>query len=291
MAGSCIISSLSRLSEMDKIAVVTDSTSDLPEDLAQLHRIHVVSNFMVIDGESVEDGRGMTREQFYNQLPEMKSLPTTATASSGTYEQLYRDLFQQGFSQIISIHASSNLSGIYNAASVAAQAFENRIHVIDSQFISLGLGFQAITAAEAAASQPLDKVLETIVDARRRIRVVALLDTLEFVRRSGRVSWARARLGEFFQIKPLIEVRAGKVFSLGETRTRRKGIERLTEILSGLSGLDRLAIIHTNAEAEAQAFLATIQSEIKHRPFCVNITTVIGTHTGPKALGFVAMVS
>jgi DegV family protein with EDD domain len=233
----------------------------------------------------------MTREQFYRHLPEMKSLPTTATASSGTYEQLYQDLFHQGFSQIISIHASSLLSGIYNAAIIAAQAFENRIHVIDSQSISLGLGFQAIAAAEAAPSQPLEKVLEIIADVRRRIRVIALLDTLEFVRRSGRVSWARARLGEFLQIKPLIEVRAGKVVSLGETRTRRKGIERLTEILSSLGRIDRLAILHTNAEADAQAFLDAIQSKIEHPPFCVNITTVIGTHTGPKALGFTVMLS
>jgi len=291
MAGSLITSSLYRLSEMDNIAIVTDSTADLPDDIVELYRIQVVPNFMVIDGESVEDGRGMTREQFYRHLPGMKSLPTTATASSGTYEKLYRDLLHQGFRQIISIHASSLLSEVYNAANIAARAFENQICVIDSQLISLGLGFQVITAAEAAASQPLDKVLALIDEARRRIRVVALLDTLEFVRRSGRVSWARARLGEFFQIKPLIEVRAGKVVSLGETRTRRKGIERLTDMVRSLGDIDRLAILHTNAESDAQSVLDTLQSKVKHPPFCVNITTVTGTHTGPNALGFAATLS
>ena len=276
---------------MEDIAVVTDSTADLPDDLVKLHRIYVVPNIMVIDGESVTDGQGMTREGFYRELPDMKSLPTTATASSGVYEQLYRDLFKQGYSQIVSIHAASLLSGINNAASLAAQAFENRIQVIDSQSISLGLGFQALTAAEAALSHSVEEILAILEDVRRRIRVIAMLDTLEFVRRSGRVSWARARLGEFLQIKPLIEVRGGKVFSLGEARTRRKGIERIMEILGSLGKLERLAILHADAEEDAQALLAAVSNEINHPPFCFQITTVIGTHTGPKALGFVAMMS
>ncbi len=135
---------------MDHIAIVTDSTADIPEELAERHNIHVVPNILVIDGRSVEDGKGISRQEFYTNLPNMKAFPTTATASSGTYHQLYQRLFQEGFSQILSIHAASLLSGIFNAASLAAQAFGECARVIDSHFVTLGLGFQALAAAEAA---------------------------------------------------------------------------------------------------------------------------------------------
>ena len=118
-----------------------------------------------------------------------------------------------------------SLSGILNAASSAAQAFGEKVHVLDSGQVSLGLGFQVLAAAEAIyQGASLENVLRLIKDVRKRVRLVAMLDTLEYVRRSGRVSWARARLGNLLQIKPFIELREGTVFSLGETRTRTKGM-------------------------------------------------------------------
>jgi len=275
---------------MDHIAIVTDSTADIPEELTERHNIHVVPNILVIDGKSMEDGKGISRQEFYSDLPGMKAFPTTATASSGTYQQLYQRLFQEGFSHIISIHAGSLLSGIFNAASLAAQAFGEYVRVIDSHYVTLGLGFQALAAAEAALHEPLESVLALIEDVRQRVRVVALLDTLEYVRRSGRVSWARAHLGELLQIKPLIEIRSGQVVRLGEERTRRKGIERLLRHLSDLGKLERLAILHTNAEQEALRILDDLQPDLPVRPFCVNITPIIGAHVGPNGLGFAAVV-
>jgi len=274
---------------METIAIVTDSTADIPMDLAVQYHIYVIPNILIVNGESLKDGIDMTRHDFYERLPTMKAIPTTATASSGTYQHLYKKLLQEGVSQILSIHASSLLSGIYNAACVAAHSFEERVHVIDSQSITLGLGFQVLAAAEAALSEPIERILKIIEDVRRRVHVIAMLDTLEYVRRSGRVSWARARLGELMHIKPLLEVKGGRVLSLGLARTRRKGIERLVEFLYALGKLERLAIVHTNADKDAQELLESLSLEIATPPVYVNVTTVIGTHTGPNALGFAAV--
>jgi len=274
---------------METIAIVTDSTADIPMDLAVQYHIYVIPNILIVNGESLKDGIDMTRHDFYERLPTMKAIPTTATASSGTYQHLYKKLLQEGVSQILSIHASSLLSGIYNAACVAAHSFEERVHVIDSQSITLGLGFQVLAAAEAALSEPIERILKIIEDVRRRVHVIAMLDTLEYVRRSGRVSWARARLGELMHIKPLLEVKGGRVLSLGVARTRRKGIERLVEFLYALGKLERLAIVHTNADKDAQELLESLSLEIATPPVYVNVTTVIGTHTGPNALGFAAV--
>jgi DegV family protein with EDD domain len=275
---------------MEKIAIVTDSAADIPDTLAAQHQIHIVPNILVVEGKEYEDGKDMTRQEFYSILPRMKTFPTTATSSSGAYHQLYSSLLERDFNRIISIHLSSVLSGIYNAASIAAQAFGGRIHVIDSQQVSLGVGFQVLAAAKAALSEPADDILKIIEDIRQRVRVVAMLDTLEYVRRSGRVSWARARLGELLMIKPLIEIKAGRVISLGEVRTRHKGIERLRDILYHIGHIEELAVVHTNAEADALAFLESLQSEIPAQPLCVNVTPAIGTHAGPNALGFAVVL-
>lgn len=275
---------------MGHIAIVTDSTADIPEELTERHNIYVVPNILVIDGRSAEDGKGISRQEFYAGLPTMKAFPTTATASSGTYQQLYQRLFQEGFSQILSIHAASLLSGIFNAASLAAQSFGEYVRVIDSHYVTLGLGFQALAAAEAALHEPLESILALVENVRRRVRVVAMLDTLEYVRRSGRVSWARAHLGELLQIKPLVELRSGQVFRLGEERTRRKGIGRLLRHLRDLGKLERLAILHTNAEDDALRILDDLRPDLPTQPFCVNVTPIIGAHVGPNGLGFAAVV-
>jgi DegV family protein with EDD domain len=268
-----------------RTAVVTDSTSDIPHGLAQDHRIRVVPNIIVLDGQSIEDDQAFSRREFYQKLPAMKQLPTTATASSGTYGKVYADLFEEGFEAILSIHASSQLSGIYNAASAAAQAFPGRVKVVDSQQVSLGLGFQALAAAEAAAAGlPFDGILESLDRLRPKVRLFAMLDTMEYIRRSGRISWAQAGLGSLLQIKLFVEVRDGSVRRAGEARTRRKGLARLHEILAGLGKPERLAILHTNADDDASWLLESLDLEFS--PLIVNVTTVIGAHVGPNALGF-----
>jgi DegV family protein with EDD domain len=165
------------------------------------------------------------------------------------------------------------------------------VHVLDSKQLSLGLGFQVLEAAESSLKGlSLEAILERIEDVRRRVRVVAMLDTLEYVRRSGRVSWARAQLGNLLHVKPFLEVRDGNVFKLGDTRTRRKGIERFKQLVRGLGALERFAILHTNAEDEARQILEEINPDLSAPPLVVNVTTVIGTHVGPNGLGFAAVL-
>ena len=273
------------------IAIVTDSTCDIPQNLIRKYDIHVVPNILVINDRSIEDNEGFSRERFYTELPEMEPLPTTSTASSGAFGAVYEDVLHEPVTKVISIHAASLLSGIYNAASLAAQAFGNHVQVIDSQQVSLGLGFQVLAAAEAMTEGlPLEEILQRVEEVRQRVRFVAMLDTLEYLRRSGRVSWARASLISLLQIKPFIELRDGVVHRRGEVRTRKQGINRLLEMLWGLYPWERLAILHSNAEADARQLLEDLHPDMPTQPLIVNVTTIIGTHVGPNGLGFVAVV-
>jgi DegV family protein with EDD domain len=272
------------------VAIVTDSACDIPPEIAEQLHIHVIPNVLVIDGQSFLDGREISRQKFYERLPKMKDVPSTSAPSPGTFQAVYEGLFQQGYQQIISIHVPDTLSAIFSVASLAAQPFDGRVKVIDSGTFTLGLGFQAIAAAEKAVNgHPLENILSEIASIRQRVHVVAMLDSLEYIRRSGRVSWARARLGSMLDIKPFLRVHESKVLGLGEARTRHKGIERLLQILQDLGPLQRLAVLHTNAEKDALLFLQQVKNEIDTSPLLVNVTTVIGTHVGPNGLGFTAV--
>jgi len=274
-----------------RIAVVTDSTSDIPAELAASNNIFVIPAILVVNGQSIQDGPGISREAFYEQLPTMKSPPTTGSPSAGAYMQLYEHLLKSGYDQVVSIHVSGILSGVLNSAKIAAQNFKSRVQIVDSGQASLGLGFQVLAAAEAVTQGlGLNAVIEAANQTRVRVRIVALLDTLDYVRRSGRVSWARASLGKFLQIKPLIELREGVVIRLGEERTRKKGMERLAGLLTSLGDLERLAILHTNALADANQFADRFTSQSQRSPLVVNVTSIIGTHVGPNGLGFAAVV-
>jgi len=275
-----------------KIGIVTDSTADIPPELAQERGIHIVPAILIIDSQSIKDGEGISRHEFYERLPAMRSLPTTASPSTGSFQQIYDALIRQGFSHIISIHATSRLSGIFNAARVAAQSFGDRVRVVDSEYVTLGMGFQVLAAAEAVMrGLSLEAILARIEDVRKRVRVIAMLDTLDYIRRSGRVSWARASLGSLLSIKPFVELKEGVVLRMGEVRTRRKGIEHLIELMNKLGPLECLAVLHTNAEAEARLMLERLTAKLETTPLLVNVTTIIGTHVGPNGLGFVAVTA
>ena len=142
-------------------------------------------------------------------------------------------------------------------------------------------------ASEAAAQGAIqDEVLTLVENVRKRVRLTALLDTIEYVRRSGRVSWAVAMIGGVLHLQPLIELRYGIVHRLGQARTRLQGIERLVETLNSWGPLERLAVLHTNAESAARQLLEDVKSKVSIPPLLVNVTTAIGTHVGPNGLGF-----
>ena len=275
---------------MMKIALVSDSACDIPYEMIVSQEIHVVPNILIIDGKSIEDNREFSRQEFYEQLPKMTSTPTTSTASVGTYQALYEDLLQKGFDQVVSIHVSSQLSGIFNAASTAAKSFPRKVHVVDSQQVSLGLGFQVLEAAEAIANGiSLESLLALLGQTRERVRLIAMLDTLEYVRRSGRISWARASLVAMLNLKPFMEVKDGSVLSLGGVRSRKKGMSLLFEMMQSPKPLKRFALLHSNAEDDARRLLENLAPEVPTPPLIVNVNTVLGAHVGPNALGFVAL--
>jgi DegV family protein with EDD domain len=274
-----------------KTAIVTDSTADVPSELAEILHIYVIPAILMLGEQSFEDGKGITREEFYLRLPEMSQLPTTGTPAIGTFENVYQHLLDQGFQNILSIHVASTLSGIFNTAKLASENFKGFVTVIDSESLSMGIGFQVIAAAEAALNNlPTKATLKIIETTRQNTKLFAMLDSLEYVRRSGRVGWTRARIGSMLRIKPFLEVNAGQVFNMGQTRTRKKGIDHLKEILSKQGNLKRLAILHTNAEDDAHAFINSLEFITPPDPLIVNVTTVIGTHVGPNALGFAAVL-
>jgi DegV family protein with EDD domain len=273
-----------------KIGFVTDSTSDIPAALAEQYGIEIVRAVININGKSYTDGLEISREDFYTRLPGLTSLPTTSSPSVGAFQVCYENLLKAGSDSILSIHPPNKLSGIYNAARLAAQEFGQRVKVLDSGQVSLGLGYQVLLAAETAAKGAIqDEVLTLVESVRKRVRLTALLDSIDYVRRSGRVTWAVAVIGGALRLQPLIELRFGIVHRLGQARTRLQGIHRMVEVLNSWGSLERLAVLHTNAESAARQLLEDVKSKVAVPPLLVNVTTVIGTHVGPNGLGFAVL--
>jgi len=272
-----------------KIGILTDSTCDIPNHIIEQYELEVVPAILVLDGKEYVDGIGITREDFYKQLPSFQSHPTTAAPSIGEFSARYNSLFARGFDHILSIHAAGKLTTIINSARQAATEFADKISVIDSTSLSLGLGFQVLAAAEAA-ELGLQAALDAIESTRKRLHVFAALDTMENLRRSGRVPAAVTILGGLLNIKPMIELTDSEVKAVAAVRTTRQANERILDLLLQLGPLERLAVLHTGAEARAREFLnALMQKASQFVPrdiLMVNVTTVIGTHVGPNGLGF-----
>ena len=275
-----------------KLGIVTDSTSDLPKYLIEQHELEVVPSILILDGKEYADGIGISREDFYKQLPSLKTQPTTAAPSIGDFSARYDSLLTRGCDHILSIHAAGPLTTIINSARQAAKDFPEKITIVDSLSLSLGLGFQVLAAAEAA-EDGLDAVLTAIESTRKRLHVFAALDTMENLRRSGRVPRAVAMLGSLLHIKPLIELTNGEVKAIGALRTTKQANERMLRFLLEGGTLERLAILHTGAEPRAREFLNTLMQQasqsVPRDILMVNVTTVIGTHVGPNGLGFAAV--
>lgn len=273
------------------IAFVTDSTADIPPELAEAYPICVVPTILVLNGQNLEDGTGIGRDEYYKLLPTLKSLPTTASPSAGRYMAEYERLLTQGYDHVVSVHLSSILSGAINIARTGAQRFNGRVHHVDSQQLSMGIGYQVLAGAEAARQgATVAEVLQVMAETRTRLRVFAMLSTLQYVRRSGRLNWAEASVGELLQLKPFLTLRNGAPCRHGESRTHSKGIQRLGQILRDLGPLERLAILHTNPETDARHMAAEFAAATSHPPIVIQATPIIGTHLGPNGLGFAAVV-
>ncbi|MBK6792189.1 MAG: DegV family protein [Anaerolineales bacterium] len=276
-----------------KLGIVTDSTADLPSYLIEQHEIHVVPTVLILEGKEYKDGVGITREDFYNQLPALQTPATTAAPSIGDFLTPYQSLFDSGCDHILSIHVSGKLSGVVNVARRAAQDFPGKVTCVDSGSLSMGIGFQVLAAAEAA-ELGVEAALQAVEDTRNRTKVIAALDTMEYLRRSGRVPAVVARIGGLLSIKPVVELRDGEVKPMSIVRTTSQADELTLAQLLEVGEMQRLAILHTNAEPRARQLLNEMMKE-KSRMFVprdvlfVNVTAVIGTHLGPHCIGFAAV--
>jgi len=275
-----------------KIGIATDSTSDLPAYLIEEHNIQVVPTILVLEGIEYADGTGISREDFYTRMPALRTPPTTAAPSIGDFATPYETLLTQGCDHIISIHSAGQLTTIINVARQAAGEFPNKVTCVDSGSLSMGLGFQVLAAAEEA-ELGLKSALDAIASTRKRLQVTAALDTMEYLRRSGRIPATVAALGGMLSIKPIVELIDGVVKPVGAVRTTSQADERMLNFLLKEGGLQRLCIMHTNAEHRARKLLNEMMSRVPlsvpREIIFVNATAVIGTHLGPNGLGFAAV--
>lgn len=272
------------------IKIVTDSTCDLPEAIIKLYDITVVPMFIHFGAKDYRDGIDISREEFYQRLPQSFPLPTTATPGPGVFTQFYEELARAGATEIISIHVSASLSATLESARAGAQAASVPVTVVDSKQLSLGLGFMVEAAARAVqAGAGKDEILKVIDALATRTYVFAALDTLEYLRRSGRMNSFVAGVGTLLQLKPMLIMFNGQP-SAERVRTRARSMERLVEMLQNVAPLERIAFAHTQAAERVTELRQRVQVLLPATEiWSVDITPVIGTHIGPGAVGVICI--
>ncbi len=270
------------------IRVVTDSTCDLPQEIVDRLGIRVVPLYINIGSEGYLDGVEISREEFYTNLPSYPEFPTTATPGTEQFQRVFSELVSEGASEILSVHISKSLSATVDVAKVAASEFRDApVTVLDSRQLSLGTGFVVEVAADAAANgASMDEILAMVDDQIQRTHVFAALDTLEFLKRSGRMNGIVAGIGTMLQVKPLLKMYEGEPTS-ERVRTTNGATNRLLELLQEKMPLERIALVHTHADQKAQDLLRTVKDQLPAGEIpSVDITPVIGAHIGPGAVGF-----
>ena len=268
------------------IRVVTDSSCDLPDEVAAKHRIEIVPLTVRFGDREYVDRVGLTREDFWSQLRISSQLPETSAPSAGNFRERFAKLAADGADGIVVVCLSSNLSATYQAAVIAAeQTTTVPVKVLDSLNVSMALGFQVLEAARAAArGENLEQVTAAALAARDSSSFVAALDTLEYLQRGGRVGSTQAFLGGLLNIKPMITVENGVVAAVGRVRTRTKAIAKLVERASMLgTGVEEVAIL-TGDSPDVGDFRQQLSAVIPVH-LIAEVGPVVGTHTGPGVLG------
>ena len=271
------------------VRVVTDSTSDLPADVAQELDIAVVPLNVHFGTEVFKDGVDLTTDEFFDRLFTGPDFPTTSQPSVGEFMQTYTRV-GDGADGIVSVHVSGKVSGTINSARQGAQQarIESPIEVLDTQQASMGVGMVAIAAALAARDgATLEEVAGAAASAIGRCQCIALLDTLEYLQKGGRIGKAKALVGSILKIKPLIIVQDGEVHDFAKERTRRKAIGRLERAAEGFSPLERVAVMYSTSRVEADGIAESIRplTTGEHEPMLVRFGPALGTYVGPNALG------
>ena len=277
---------------MSAIRIVTDSACDLPPATAAQHNIDVVPLTIRIDGTEYVDRRDLTPQEFWAKSTASKTLPETAAPSPGAFEECFRAAASAGASGVVCVTLSSELSATFQSAQLAADAVKDTIEVrvIDGRSVTIAQGLLAIAGAEAAAAgKSIDDVAAAIEQKIPRMRVFAALDTLENLKKGGRIGRAQAALGSMLNIKPLIQLENGAVGEAGKQRTRSRSLDQLIELAKSHRAADAkpLAVMHGDAP-DLDKFLDDLCSALgrsRDEILLGDIGSVVGTHAGPRAIG------
>jgi len=275
------------------ISVVTDSTAYLPDGLAEELGVSVVPLFVIMGDASGEEGVEVTPGQLATVLRESRQHVSTSRPTPSAFAQTYRRCLDSGAAGVVSIHLSRELSGTWDAARLAAEDVDPaRVKVIDSRSAGMGLGFAVLAAAERArAGARLDEVVRAGVDTAAATVTLFYVDTLEFLRRGGRIGAAAAVLGTALAVKPLLHVVDGRIVALEKVRTASKAIARLAEVaVERASGrLVDIAVQHLAAPERAEGVATVLRERIPRlrRLYTSEVGAVVGAHVGP---GLIAVV-
>ena len=267
-------------------AVVTDSTADLPAQWRERYDIEVVPLKVIFGEETFRDGVDMNNEEFFARLATSSKLPTTSAPSPGEFAELYTRLAKD-HDGCISIHIGAALSATAESARVGAQSVEGfRVEVIDSQTVTMPMAFLCRVAAESAT---LDEATAAVEARVPKCRVLALLDTLRYIEMGGRVSRAQAMIGTMLDLKPLLLVKEhAEIKAVDRVRTRSRAIPRMIEFFESDMPVEYVGVMHAQAADEAERITAGLRERHPDLDIPINqIGCVLGTHTGPKALGVV----
>lgn len=276
------------------VAVVTDSSSDLPADLAAKHGIEVVPLTIRFGSEELVDRRDLTPAQFWARCAASPVLPETAAPAPGAFQAAYEQAADRGADGVVCVTISSKLSATISAASTAAEAVQGRlpVRVVDSRSVTMGLGMITLAAARAAeAGGTLDEVAAVAEELVPRTRVYGTLDTLDNLKKGGRIGAAQALLGSLLAVKPVIEVRDGEVEPGPKQRTRARALAWLADKVAADAPTGDVAVI--SGEAPDVDTLCDLLSRglPPERMVLADLGAVIGTHAGPRTIGVAYQVA
>lgn len=273
---------------MPGVHIVSDTASDLPPELAEEHGIELVPLTVRFGAEELVDRRDLAPADFWDRLATSPVLPETAAPSPGDFEQAYRRAAEGGAAGVVCVTISSSLSATYEAARLAAEAVspDVAVRVVDSRAVSLAEGTVALVAARlAAGGKGLDEVAAGAEAMVPRTRTFAALDTLDNLRKGGRIGAAQALLGSMLSIKPVIEVAGGKVEPESKQRTRGKSLRYLADKVRQASPVEDLWVVHGRAPDVDELVALLAEFHPRDQIAVAEIGAVIGTHGGPRVIG------
>ena len=276
---------------MSNVAVITDSTAYIPQDLVEEYNIVVLPQVLIWNGDTMEDGVDILPTEFYQRLEQADEIPTTSQVTIKSFKEAFERLSAEGY-DILNVLLSDQLSGTIDSAVQACQFCpEANIEIVNSETVAMALGFIVLETARAAAEgASLAACKQLAEELKKRVGVVFAVDTLEFLHKGGRIGGATRFLGTALKLKPILEVTGGRVEAIERVRTSKKAHHRLVELLQERTqeyDAIQVASLHANVLEDAQALLEDAQNHLDKitKTVFTQVSPVVGTHAGPGTVG------